>query len=30
MSHVIFQYLLSQGVPEDLATQLATEMVYRP
>ena len=30
MSHVIFQFLIGQGVPEDVATQLATEMVYRP
>ena len=30
MSHVIFQLLISQGVSEDIATQLATELVYRP
>lgn len=30
MSHVIFQFLLGQGVSEDIAAQLATDMVYRP
>ncbi len=30
MSHVVYQFLLSQGVPEDVAVQLATELAYRP
>ncbi len=30
MSHVIFQFLLEHGVPTDVATAIATALMYRP
>lgn len=30
MSYVILQFLLEHGIPTDVATSIATALVYRP